>query len=154
MSEQIARDKEEIAPEDVPVEDKETWETSDDEGSENNLLPESQSQEHSPNGSDDDSEPSDYSPKKNPKGRKRKNEPRPAKYHNWHTPFCWSQIKIAAKQVGWKMSASAIVRALNRTDPETFAGISRTTVEAWIDRKGPKPRWSDAVLKKVEQGND
>jgi hypothetical protein len=62
MSEQIARDKEEIAPEDMPVEDKETWETSDDEGSENNLLPESQSQEHSPNGSDDDSEPSDYSP--------------------------------------------------------------------------------------------
>jgi hypothetical protein len=73
------------------------------------------------------------SAKKNPKGRKRKNEPRPAKYHNWHTPFCWSQIKIAAKQAGWKMSASAIVRALNRMDPDTFAGISRTTVEAWID---------------------
>lgn len=94
------------------------------------------------------------SAKKSQKGRKRKNMARPAKYHNWHTPFCWSQIKIAAKQVGWKMSASAIVRALHRMDPDTFAGISRTTVEGWIDRKGPKPRWSDAVLKKVQQGND
>jgi hypothetical protein len=92
--------------------------------------------------------------KKSPKGRKRKNKARSAKYHNWHTPFCWSQIKIAAKQVGWKMSASDIVRALRRMDPDTFAGISRTTVEGWIDRKGPKPQWSDAVLKKAEQGND
>ena len=52
------------------------------------------------------------------------------------------------------MSASAIVHALNRMDPDTFANISRTTIEGWIDRNGPKPRWSDAVLKKVEQGND
>ena len=94
------------------------------------------------------------SAKKKPQGRKRVNEARPAKYHNWHTPFCWSQIKIAAKQVGWRMSASAIVHALNHMDRDTFAAISRTTVDSWIDRKGPKPRWSDAVLKKVEQGND
>ena len=52
------------------------------------------------------------------------------------------------------MSASAIVQALKRMDPDTFADISRTTIEGWIDRKGPTPRWSDAVLKKVEQGND
>jgi hypothetical protein len=52
------------------------------------------------------------------------------------------------------MSASAIVHALNCMDPDTFAGISCTTIDAWIDWKGPKPRWSDAVLKKVEQGND
>jgi hypothetical protein len=90
------------------------------------------------------------SAKKNPKGRKQINEARPAKYHNWHTPFCWSQIKIAAKQVGWRMSASAIVCALNRMDPDTFAGISRTTIDSWIDRKGPKPQWSNAVLKKAE----
>ena len=94
------------------------------------------------------------SAKKNPKGRKRKNEARPAVYHNWHTPFCWSQIKIAAKQEGWKMSASAIVQALKCMDPDTFADISHMTIEGWIDRKGPTPRWSDAFLKKVEQGND
>ena len=52
------------------------------------------------------------------------------------------------------MSTSAIIHALNRMVPDTFAGIRCTTVEGWIDRKGPKPRWSDAVLKKVEQGND
>ena len=92
------------------------------------------------------------SKKTNPKGSKQKNEARPAKYHNWHTPFCWSQIKIAAKKVGWKMSASAIVQALNRMDPNTFSDISHMTIEGWIDLKGPKPRWSDAVLKKVEQG--
>jgi hypothetical protein len=49
------------------------------------------------------------------------------------TPFCWSQIKIAAKQVGWRMSSSAIVRALNRMDPDTFAGISHTAIDTWID---------------------
>jgi hypothetical protein len=58
MPEQIAR-KEEIVPDEV-VEDKEAWETTDDEGNENDLLPESQSQDHSPNGSDH--KPSNYNP--------------------------------------------------------------------------------------------
>jgi hypothetical protein len=52
------------------------------------------------------------------------------------------------------MSSSAIVSALRRMDPDTFAGISCTTIETWIDRTGDKPRWRDAVLQKVEQGND
>ena len=43
------------------VEDKETWETTDDDGDENLLL-ESQSRDHSPDGSDHDSELSYYSP--------------------------------------------------------------------------------------------
>jgi hypothetical protein len=91
---------------------------------------------------------------KKPQGRKKIHEPRPAKYHNWHTPFCWSQIQLAAKKVGWKMSSSAMVTALRRMDPDTFAGISRTTIEGWIDRTGDRPQWRDAVLQKVEQGND
>jgi hypothetical protein len=89
-----------------------------------------------------------------PQGRKRIHEARPAKYHNWHTPFCWSQILLAAKKVGWQMSSSAMVGTLRRMDPETFAGISRTTIEAWIDRTGDKPQWRNTVLQKVEQGND
>jgi hypothetical protein len=44
-----------------------------------------------------------------PQGRKQKLPLRPAKYHNWFTPFVWSQIQIAAKKVGWTMSASEIV---------------------------------------------
>lgn len=91
---------------------------------------------------------------KKPQGRKRLHEARPAKYHNWHTPFCWSQIQLAAKQVGWRMSSSAMVSALRRMDPDTFAGISRTTIEAWIDRTGDKPQWRNTVLQKVEQGNN
>ena len=27
---------------------------------------------------------------KKPQGRKRIRQARPATYHNWHTPFCWS----------------------------------------------------------------
>jgi hypothetical protein len=52
------------------------------------------------------------------------------------------------------MSSSAMVTALRRMDPDTFAGISRTTIEGWIDRTGDRPQWRDAVLQKVEQGND
>ena len=62
--------------------------------------------------------------KRKAQGRKRKYEPRPAIYHNWLTPFCWTQIVIIAKQVGWKMSASAIADGLKKRDPITFAKIS------------------------------
>jgi hypothetical protein len=37
---------------------------------------------------------------KKPQGRKRIHQARSAKYHNWHTPFCWSQIQLAAKKSG------------------------------------------------------
>lgn len=87
-------------------------------------------------------------------GRKKKVPVRPAKYHNWHTPFCWSQIQLAAKQVGWTMSSSEIVRVLQKRDPEVFAGLRRTTINSWIDRTGERPRWTDKMMKKVEQGND
>jgi hypothetical protein len=72
---------------------------------------------------------------KKPRGHKKQHESRPVKYHNWHTPFCWSQIEIAAKQAGWRMSSYDIVWNLKKMDSNTFAGISRTTVESWIDHK-------------------
>jgi hypothetical protein len=87
-------------------------------------------------------------------GRKRKTPIRSAKYHNWHTPFIWRQIQLAAKRVGWRMSATEIVRDLQKHDPEVFAGLRRTTVNSWIDRSGDKPCWTAALLAKVEQGND
>lgn len=68
-------------------------------------------------------------------GRKRKHEPRSAKYHNWHTPFLWTQIESAAREVG-------------------FAGLRRSTVYDWIDYSGDRPKWKDWVIEKAERGND
>jgi hypothetical protein len=92
---------------------------------------------------------------KKPQGQKRKHEPRDAKYHNWHTPFFWIQIVAAAKNpaVGWEMSSTKIVQILQKKDPETFAGMSRSTIEGWIDRSGNRPKWSDAALRMAENGN-
>lgn len=94
--------------------------------------------------------------KKHPQGRKRIHGPRPATYHNWHTPFLWSQITNAARHpsVGWQMSSSRIVSLLKQHDPITFAGLSRTTVEGWIDRNEGKPKWSARALQKASDGND
>lgn len=60
-----------------------------------------------------------------PQGRKRIHEPRPAKYHNWLTPFCWTDIVIVAKQVGWRMSSSEIANGLKKRNPDTFGKINR-----------------------------
>lgn len=87
-----------------------------------------------------------------PQGRKATKTTRPAKYHNWHTPACWSQILLAGKEVGWEMSATEIVRALKRRDPIMFAGIQRSTVNSWIDRSGPVPRWKATALAPMENG--
>jgi len=89
-----------------------------------------------------------------PQGRKQKNKPRPTKYHNWLTPFCWTQIVIATKQVGWRMGASDIAKKLKSRDPVTFDKISHNTIEGWIDQSGSKPRWKESVLRRVEDGNN
>ena len=68
-----------------------------------------------------------------PQGRKRKHEPHPAKYHNWLTPFCWKDIILVMKQVGWQMSASEIANGLKKQDPDTFGKINHNTIEGWID---------------------
>ncbi|KAI9450123.1 hypothetical protein F5148DRAFT_1152921 [Russula earlei] len=62
-----------------------------------------------------------------PQGQKRKKPKHSAKYHNWHTPFAWSQIEIAVQQVGWKMSASDIVKAAQKLNCVIFAGLHWTT---------------------------
>ncbi|KAF8193422.1 hypothetical protein BJ912DRAFT_241100 [Pholiota molesta] len=89
-----------------------------------------------------------------PQGRQRTNLPRPAKYHNWFSPFLWSQIEKAKKHAGWDMKASAIVAAAKKIDPVVFKGLSRTTVEGWIDRSGKVPRWTENVLRRIQQGNN
>ena len=92
--------------------------------------------------------------KEAPQGRKIKHKPCPAKYHNWLTPFCWKDIIIVAKQVGWQMSASEIANGLKRRNPDTFGKINRNTIEGWIDRSGAKPKWKESVLCRVDDGNN
>lgn len=72
---------------------------------------------------------------KKPQGHKAKSEnaPQPAKYHDWLTPLCWMHIVAVAKQVGWKMSTSAIAKGLKQCDETTFGNINHTTVDGWID---------------------
>ena len=78
---------------------------------------------------------------------------RDAVYHNWFSPFLWMQILAAGIEVGWEMSASAIRNYLRKKDPTVFANISRTTINEWIDRSGPRPKWSDKALRLAERGN-
>src|SRR5438045_37166 len=51
------------------------------------------------------------------------------------------------------MSPSTIVQIAKNRAPVTFAGLTIETVRGWIDRTGDRPRWSDAVLRRAEQGN-
>lgn len=90
---------------------------------------------------------------KKPQGRKRKRESKSATYTNWHAPFLWSQIELAAKRVGWRMSPSAIRNELQKINSETFAKLSRTTIQGWIDQSGEIPHWSDAALRMAKSGN-
>lgn len=67
-------------------------------------------------------------------GRKQKRLAQDAKYHNWFTPFTWALIEKAARNAGWEMSPSAIVREAKKIDALVFENLKRTTVAAWIDR--------------------
>jgi hypothetical protein len=51
------------------------------------------------------------------------------------------------------MSSWNLVKVLQLKDPVVFAGLSRSTVESWIDRTGSRPQWSEATLRKAEAGN-
>ncbi|KAN0097881.1 hypothetical protein V8E55_002327, partial [Tylopilus felleus] len=53
-----------------------------------------------------------------------------------------------------KMSSTQIVSLLEQRDPVTFAGLSCTTVDSWIDHSGNKPKWSLHALKMARDGND
>jgi hypothetical protein len=93
---------------------------------------------------------------KEKKGRKRSKPVKDAVYHNWMTPTVWPQIEAAAKHpsVGSKMSTSAMVKVLKRQNATLFEGISRGTIDGWIDRSDPgHPKWKDAVLERAERGN-
>jgi hypothetical protein len=76
-------------------------------------------------------------------------------YHNWFSPFLWSQIELGAKHPSVRKSLSTyqLVKVMQQKDPITFGGLSRSTIEGWIDRSGAVPRWNDATLARIERGN-
>lgn len=55
--------------------------------------------------------------------------------------------------IGPKMSSHYIVQVLKHKDPVIFEHLSRGTVDGWINRSEDKPRWSDATLRRAENGN-
>jgi hypothetical protein len=53
------------------------------------------------------------------------------------------------------MSATEIVWELKKRNPDTFDKLSCTTVREWITTtEDGEKQWSDAVIKKVKQGNN
>jgi hypothetical protein len=93
--------------------------------------------------------------RRKPQGRKRKHKDAKAKYHNWLSPFLFTQIDMARVTSGGpKWSTRAIVHVLKKKDPKTFQGLSRTTINRWIDRTGNKPKWSERTLERVKRGNE
>ncbi|KAJ7207216.1 hypothetical protein GGX14DRAFT_396626 [Mycena pura] len=91
-------------------------------------------------------------------GRKRIHARRPPKYANYKTPFLFRQIQSAGAvnndpQTG--LSASGIVKTLRGRDYRTFAKLSRTTIQGWMekDKKG-RNIWKRKVLDEVELRGD
>ena len=90
-----------------------------------------------------------------PQGRKRKQKDTKGKYHNWLSPFLFTQIKTARILSGGpKWSTQAIVHDLKKKDPKTFQGLSHSTINRWIDRTGDKPKWNERTLERVRRGNE
>lgn len=90
-----------------------------------------------------------------PQGRKQTVDDKPTKYHNWLTPFLFTQIenaRIAAGGPRW--STRAIVHELNKRDPRTFGHLSHSTINGWIDRSGSKPKWTETFLIRLQHGNE
>ena len=89
-----------------------------------------------------------------PQGRKSKKEKQPAKYTNWHLPALFNQIELARINAGGpRWSTRAIVHQLHKRDYRTFKGLCHTTLDAWIDGSGGKPKWSERTLERVKEGN-
>ena len=92
--------------------------------------------------------------KKN-QGKKQKHKDPKTKYHNWFSPFLFTQIETARVTSGGpKWSTQAIVNKLKKRDPETFQGLSHSTINRWIDRTGDKPKWSEKALEHIRCGNE
>ena len=48
------------------------------------------------------------------------------------------------------MGAMEIVAAAKQIDGVVFRGLSCTTVKSWIDRTGDRPKWTYAVMKRID----
>jgi hypothetical protein len=62
--------------------------------------------------------------KSKPEGHKQKHKKKDVRYHNWFSPFLWSQIEAGVKHisVGKSMSTYHLVKVMQQKDPITFRG--------------------------------
>ena len=80
---------------------------------------------------------------------------KPARYVNWITLFCWSQIETADQKTktGEGLSPTGIVQWLHRFDNATFSRLHKSTVADWIEKKNGIRVWKESILACAKQGN-
>ena len=80
---------------------------------------------------------------------------KPARYVNWITPFCWTQIQLAGRKTGngGGLSPSGIVQWLHRFDNPTFCRLSKSTVAEWIEKRDGIRVWKESILSRAKNGN-
>jgi hypothetical protein len=80
---------------------------------------------------------------------------KPARYVNWLTPFCWSQIQLAGRKTknAEGLSPSGIVQWLHCLDKSTFCRLRKSTVADWIEKRDGVRDWKESVLLRAKRGN-
>jgi hypothetical protein len=78
-----------------------------------------------------------------------------ARYVNWITPFCWTQIQLAGRKTKnvEGLSPSGIVRWLHCFDNSTFCRLSKSTVAEWIEKRDGVRVWKETILSRAKRGN-
>ena len=85
-------------------------------------------------------------------GRKRKHESSLAERVCWQEHNLWSQVLHAVNVVGHPWSPTDILKRLQSTNSTAFASLTTQVIGRWIDRSGPKPKWTEAVTKRAARG--
>ena len=75
---------------------------------------------------------------------------------NWHTPFVWGQVEMAAVQAGKPRRPRDIMREAKKLNPTVFDTLTEQVVGRWIDKEAKQrgvSRWSKEALEQVAKGN-
>ncbi|TFY75668.1 hypothetical protein EWM64_g8344, partial [Hericium alpestre] len=90
---------------------------------------------------------------RDPRGRKRKHGAQVAKRENWTNPLLFEQIINAGREAGPHLSATEIVKILQRRNPVHFARLTSQVLGRYIERPiDGLPRWKESILQRVEHG--
>lgn len=88
-------------------------------------------------------------------GRNKTRTKNSARYVNWITPFCWTQIQLAGRKTKTVegLSPSGIVKWLHCFDNPTFCRLSKSTVAEWIEKRNGIRVWKESILCRAKRGN-